>query len=205
MVISGGPDAQSSGLRFVLEMASGFRHSPQRPWVDEQVSRYGAEILDMAAYDSDFRVREVAVDVISIEQALTMPGDLSLLLGDRELVATYQAKLTAGEEVLIRGLAAIGRFLVEHQQLPWVSAPLYDDPLPLITMQMSSLLDNFRELDEFTGLGLATAIAVGSELSDLPTFRHAYRLSDLPMPTQFRRLFRDWAAGRVEFAEIINR
>jgi hypothetical protein len=83
-------------------------------------------------------------------------------------------------------------------------APLYEDPLPLITMQMTSMLEKFRSPDELTGLGLAAAIAIGSELSDLPTFRRAYRLSDLPMPAQFRRLFRDWAAGRVEFAEITN-
>jgi hypothetical protein len=205
MVASGEQDAQAAGLRFFLEMARGFRYSPQRSWVDEQANRYHAEILDIAAHDSDFRVRAVSVDVISVGQALAMPGGLSVLFRDRELIASYQAKLTAGEEILIRALAVIGRFLVEHQQLPWVSAPLYDEPLPLITMQMTSMLDKFRELDEFTGLGLAAAIAIGSELSDLPTFRHAYRLSDLPMPAQFRRMFRDWAAGRIEFAEIIKR
>jgi hypothetical protein len=205
MVNSGESDAQALGLRFVLKAASGFRSSPQRSWVDEQVSQYGVEILDMAARDIGFRVDAVAGDAVSVEQALTMPGGLSVLLGDRGLVAAYQAKLTAGEEILIRGLAAIGRFLVEHQRLPWVRAPLYDEPLPLITMQMTSMLDKFRNLDEFTGLGLAAAIALGSELSDLPTFRHAYRLSELPMPARFRGLFRDWAAGRVELAEITGR
>jgi hypothetical protein len=133
-----------------------------------------------------------------------MPGDLSVLLGDRELVADYQAKLTADEETLMRALAAIGRFLAEHEQLPWVSANLYDEPLPLITMRMSSLLEMFKDRDEFTGLGLAAAIAIGSELSDLPTFKQAYRLSELPMPTRFRRLFKEWAAGRVEFVTITN-
>jgi hypothetical protein len=110
--------------------------------------------------------------------------------------------LTADEESLSQALASIGRFLVEHPQRPWVSAPLYDDPLPLITMQMSSMLDMFSSRDEFTGLGLAASIAIGSELSDMPTFRHAYRLTELPMPVPFTELFRDWAAGRVEFATI---
>jgi hypothetical protein len=208
MVTSEELDTQVAGLRFVFEMGRGPLHSPPKPsveWVAEQVSRYDTEIFAIAAHDMKFRVHAVSVDVISVEQALTMPGGLSVLLGDRELVVIYQAKLTASEEILTRGLAAIGRFLVEHPQLPWVSAPLYDDPLPLITMQMTSMLDKFRKLDEFTGLGLAAAIAIGSELSDLPTFRHAYRMSELPMPAQFRKLFQDWAAGRIEFAEIINR
>jgi hypothetical protein len=203
-VTSGEPDRKVSGLRFVLEMAGWFRNSPLDLLVDELVSQYHTEILDLSALDCDFRVRAVARDVISAEDALTMPGDLSVLLGDRELVADYQAKLTADEETLMRALAAIGRFLAEHEQLPWVSANLYDEPLPLITMRMSSLLEMFKDRDEFTGLGLAAAIAIGSELSDLPTFKQAYRLSELPMPTRFRRLFKEWAAGRVEFVTITN-
>jgi hypothetical protein len=111
--------------------------------------------------------------------------------------------LAAGEETLIRALTAIGRFLTEHQQPPWVRASLYGDPLPLITMQMTSMLEEFSLLDEFTRLGLAAAIAIGNELSDLPTLRHSYRLSELPMPAPFRQLFRDWATGRVHFAEVI--
>jgi hypothetical protein len=204
MAISGNGADHALGLRFVLEIAKGPRHSPLRRWVDEQISRHSAMFLDIAAHDSDFRLRAVSVDVLSVERALAMPGNLSVLLGDRELVAKYQARLTACDEILIRALAAIGRFLTEHQQLPWVRAPLYDEPLPLITMQMTSMLDTFRKLDEFTGLGLAAAIALGIELSDLPTFRHAYRLSELPMPARFRRLFQDWTAERVEFAEITN-
>ncbi|MGH3249053.1 MAG: NACHT domain-containing protein [Trebonia sp.] len=194
-----------SGLQLVLEMARWFRRSPRRLWVDEQISRYGAEILELATQGGEFRALAVSAGIISIEQALAMPGDLSVLLGDRELVAEYQAKLTAGEESLTQGLATIGRFLVEHPRVPWVRAPLYDEPLPLITMQMASMLEEFKKLDEFTGLGLAAAIAIGSELSEMPTFRHAYRLSELPMPTPFRMLFRDWTSERVEFAEITDR
>lgn len=204
MVTAGKPDAQASALRLVLGMAKYSGRAPQQPWVDEQVSQYRAEILDIAAHDGDFRVLAVSADAISAEEALAMPGGLSVLLRDWELVAAYQAKLTADEETLMRALTAIGRFLAEHEQLPWVSVPLYDEPLPLITMRMSSLLEMFKDRDEFTGLGLAAAIAIGSELSDLATFKQAYRLSELPMPTRFRRLFKEWAAGRVEFAEITN-
>jgi hypothetical protein len=202
MVTSGQPGAEGLGLRLVLQLAAGFRNSPQRQWVDEQVSRYGTKILDIAIRDIKFRVTAVSVDIISIEHALAMPGDLSVLFCSRGLVTFYQAKLTADEEMLTRALAAIGRFLVEHDELPWVNAPLYAEPLPLITMRMSDLLAMFKDADQFTGLGLAAAIAIGSELSDLPTFKQAYRLSELPMPGQFRPLFRDWAAGRVEFAAI---
>ncbi|HEY6491890.1 MAG TPA: NACHT domain-containing protein [Trebonia sp.] len=207
MLAPGDPTARISALRFILRMAEGFRHSPQRPWVDSQVSRYAVEFLHAATLDSDFRVRAVAVDVISVAQALAMPGGLDVLFSDRELVVAYQARLGlgVGEGVLLEALADIGRFLAAHEQFPWVRAPLYDDPLPLITLPMSSLLDMSTGLDEFTGLGLAAAIAIGSELSDLATFMQAHRLSDLPMPARFRELFRDWAAGRIAFVEITNR
>jgi hypothetical protein len=33
--------------------------------------------------------------------------------------------------------------------------------------------------------------AMREQLSDMPTFRYAYRLSELPMPARFRPLFRD--------------
>jgi NACHT domain len=204
MIASGVPDAQASALRFVLWLAVWFRRSPHQPWVDKQVSRYRAEILGIAGHDGDFRVLAVSAGVISAGQALAMPGGLSVLLGDRKLVAAYQAKLTADEETLMRALTAIGRFLAQHEQLPWVSAPLYDEPLPLIAMRMSSLLEMFKDRDEFTGLGLAAAIAIGSELSDLPTFKQAYRLSELPMPDRFRAQFKDWAAGRVEFVKVTD-
>jgi hypothetical protein len=36
-------------------------------------------------------------------------------------------------------------------------------------------------------------------------FRQACRLAELPMPAQFRRMFRDWEAGRVEFTGISGR
>jgi hypothetical protein len=187
---------QQNILLFLTICVSSSRPSPLT------VRRLTSAILDLAARDSDFRVRAVAMDVVSVEQALAMPGGLGALLGDRALVVAHQAKLTADEGALIRALGAIGRFLVEHEERPWVRASLYDEPLPLITMRMSGLLAMFRDRDEFTGLGLAAAIALGSELSDLPTFKQAYRLSELPMPTRFRGLFKDWAAGRVEFAEI---
>jgi hypothetical protein len=204
MAASGDRDAYALALRFVVEMAKGFRHAPWRPWVDEQIGRHGTVVLDIAAHDVDFRRCAVSVDVISVERALGMPGDLSVLFGDRKLVTAYQAKLTVDQVALTRALAAVGRFLAEHEQLPWVSAPLYEEPLPLITVRMTDLLAMFKDQDEFTGLGLAAAIAIGSELSDLPTFKQAYRLSELPMPARFRALFRDWAAGRVEFVEITN-
>ena len=203
MVASGESDAQVAGLRFVLEMASVFRQSPQRTWADEQISRYGSEIVDIASRDRAFRVCAVVADAISAEQALAMPGYLSALLGDGTLVTMCWAMLGANEdEILINALEAIGRFLMRHEQLPWLKAPLYDEPLP--ATMMTSMLDSVRYLDEFSGLGLAATIAIGTELSDLPASGEAYRLAELPMPVRFRRLFRDWTAGRVEFAEITS-
>jgi hypothetical protein len=206
MVTSGDPAVRASGLWLVINMAGWSNYSPSREpwiaWVDAQVGRYGSVILDMAAHDAAFRLHAVYADVISVEQALAMPGGLDILFGDRTIVAYYQTKLASDRPVLMRALAAIGHFLSEHEQVPWVRARLYEEPLPIITMPMSGLLDMSTGLDEFTGLGLAAAIAIGSELSELPTFMQAHRLSDLPMPARFRELFRDWGPGRTAFVEI---
>lgn len=200
MAASDDPDTRAQGLLFVLKMTQGFRHSTWRPWADEQISKHRATVLDAAARDIDFRLCATSVNAISVEQALTMPGGLSVLFRDRNLIGTYLAKLTADDENVSQAFAAIGRFLTGHPHLPWVSAPLYDDPLPLFTVQVPTLLDIFGGRDEFTGLGLAASIAIGSELSDTPTFRQVYRLTELPIPARFRKLFHDWTAGHVELA-----
>jgi hypothetical protein len=216
MIASGEESTRKLALRFLLETIDWLAPSPLKSRLERQADQYAAEILDTAARDSDFRVRAVSVGAISIEQALAMPGDLSVLFEDRALIGHYEARLAADEETLmeslaggdespIHELAAIGRFLVERPQLPWVRASLYDEQLPLITVQMASLLDMLRDLDEATGLGLAAAIAIGIELSDLPTSRQVYRLSKLPMPVPFRKLFRDWAVGDADFVKITNK
>jgi NACHT domain len=208
MVSSEDLAGRARGLRFILEMTDGFRDVPWRPWADDQVGRYRAEIIDLAAVDHRIRACAVRAGAISTGQALTMTGGLSVLLADRELVAAYQARLTRVEEPpaeAIEAIEAIGRFITAAPELPWVRAPLYDDALAPITWMTERLLDNFSPSDEFTGLGLAVAIAVGTELSDLlPPIRQTYRLPEWPMSKEFRQLFRDWAAGRVNFVELVD-
>jgi hypothetical protein len=204
MIASGDPDSQNSALRFVLEMAKGFRHSPLRPWVDDQIRRYGAEVLDACATDIVFRTSAIGADVISIEQALAMPGDLSALFADRELMKTFEGRLDVRALGIFDSLAAVGRFIAEHPRLPWVRAALYDAPLPTIVPGKGRLADGSGLLDEFAGLGVAAAIALGCELSNLRSLRRTYGLSEIPMPARFKELFQDWAAGLVDFVEILD-
>jgi hypothetical protein len=66
------------------------------------------------------------------------------------------------------------------------------------------LADGSGLLDEFAGLGVAAAIALGCELSNLRSLRRTYGLSEIPMPARFKELFQDWAAGLVDFVEILD-
>jgi hypothetical protein len=173
-------------------------------WADKLTSGYADEIVDYVDRSVELRILALHAGIITIEQALAMPGDLSALFGDRELIEVFQARLEVTSPGIFEGLAAVGRFIGEHPRLPWVRAALYDGPLPTIATEKSDLSDEFGMLDEFAGLGVAAAIALGCELSSLRPLRRTYGLSEIPMPARFKELFQDWAGGRVDFVEIID-
>jgi NACHT domain len=128
----------------------------------------------------------------------------------------------------IQEFAAIGRYLASHPATPWVRTVSHDfsrpalDPLGISTGQ--SILR-----DEEVTLGLAAVVCVSIELSGRTVWkeRNPHRLPeglamllfqyemtrrqrltsaalpDLPVPVQFKQVFRDWAVGRVDFVEIV--
>ena len=207
MVSSEDPAERARGLRFILEMAGRFRALRSRPWIDDQLGRYRREILDAAPADHRIRACAVRAGVLATGQALAMPGGLSVLLADRELADAYQTGRAEAQGRLIdtlQDLEAIGRFIAASPPLPWVRAPLYDKAYSPVNAERMPLPDRISTADPFTGLGVAATVAVRAELSDLPTSRAAYMLPELPMPDEFRPLFADWAAGRVDFVEVIG-
>jgi hypothetical protein len=152
-------------------------------------------------------------------------GSESYTLWLWEVLATGNA--SAGT---VADLAAIGRYLLADPALPWVRSPRWArlarlarhtaQPLRGITESMGS------PPDEFAVLGAAAVICVCCEVDTDPNGyltlgspgtdpasvlgRYIIRrstpghdeLPDLPVPTQFRQLFRDWAQRRVNFVEI---
>ena len=181
-----------------------------RQWAAEQRDRYTAEIRAAAGRNERLRTRAVYAQVVSLGEALAMPGRLSALMrSSPNILSTYatdpypvSAYVRSGHrDARLRDfdeLAAIGRYLVSHPGLPWVRAPR------LKRAAMGARRDDMPERrppDELSGLGYAAATAIYVELSDPPKRRSA--LSHVPMPDRFRQLFHDWAAGKVNVTEIL--
>jgi hypothetical protein len=122
--------------------------------------------------------------------------------------------------------AAIGRYLADHSGLPWIQGSSsmgdlgIDDHYYRLVGQIQ-----LATLDEIESLGIAATACIGFEMLNLargdgilgpylmPTVgspllsqyigsrmsRADYQLEDLPVPNEFRQIFRDWAEGCVSF------
>ena len=126
MIESGDPKVRTIGLRLAVGLAVRERSSEWRQWTLEQAQRYKDEIASQAVRDIWLRSMALHTNVISIEQALAMPGELSALM-------SYAPQLVSGNyrppfpiSLIFAGrtseLAAIGRHLAAHPTLPWVRA-----------------------------------------------------------------------------------
>jgi hypothetical protein len=124
--------------------------------------------------------------------------------------------------------AAIGRYLANHGTLPWLKG---SPPTGLLSMGAILGEDYYYQLvdqiqltavDEMERLGIIASACISYELigswssfaaptADSPVlFRYIanrrnstdYELEDLPVPDEFKKVFRDWAAGRIDFVDL---
>ena len=132
----------------------------------------------------------------------------------------------ASEESMSEDFAAIGHFLIDHPEPPWLSACLSSrwEPVSLFGEDESvSGPGVFEAKDPIIYLGVAATILIAAEMTrnrnlptegDLPlgSFSDLYpyillrwgheqgaQLPELPLPERFQRLFRAWASQRTDF------
>jgi NACHT domain len=174
-------------------------------WAQEQVRRYTAEIAREAPHDEWLRRLALGLNIITTEQVLKMPDGFNTLANESAMrffyvgLSSYLRSLCLrlqDDEDDVDELATIGRHLVSNPALPWARADDYGYP-PYEDMSVP----NSSTLDHYSGLGAAAAFAIDSELSPSSGARPDLSVS-LPMPAEFTSVFRDWAAGTVDFVEI---
>jgi NACHT domain len=110
--------------------------------------------------------------------------------------------------------AAIGHYLLRHKALPWVRGRYVSDYLAsdwierIIVDLVDGLPDNaqLKKLDEAGKLGVTATLCILVEIGQLSARDRSYyvALPGLAIPVELREVFRDWAAGRVNFVEFVD-
>ena len=195
-------------LELLLSIAERAANEFFDAWAKEQISHYAPQIRVEATASTDFRRIALYAREIPLSEALEMPGGPSAIVNwlewqvydrivERHILNedSVPVKDTTGQ------LASIGRYLARHPAPPWICS--HSDRVRALTMaQVASALDNLKSLDEFSGLGFAAVFAMWNEISRIR--RPRPDLSGIPMPGEFKGMFRDWAAGQVSFVEILE-
>jgi len=211
MITTGQQSAKLAGLQILLSMTiPGIRRDKfWHDWCEKFTILYAAEVQTSSAHSPALRTLALFTSIISIDQALAMPGGFDAIsqrypiIGVGPLVP-YPLYMTPDHGSADPDLAAVavatavGKYLVDHPALPWASGP------PDRFGTIGSYLDRLTKanLDDLSGLGSAAAYAVNAEFRGLERTSMGPAILKLPMPSQFRQLFRDWADGRVNLVEL---
>jgi NACHT domain len=200
-------------------------------------------ILAEAVHHTAMRHAALQHDLLTVAQALEMPGGLLPLVQEQyakifdhhwtsyfmnaiyELAHgdtdPYYPGTRDGLSKAIDDLAGLGRYLLAHPQLPWITGPAegWEDYFGDIPAKRA--IPPAR-LDPIAYLGGAATLLISIEYTKsraLPSARqlgplrdlHPYidsrcggsyaELPDLPVPDTFRQTFRDWAGNKVSFAQ----
>jgi len=140
--------------------------------------------------------------------------------------AVHSGLPRASEESMSEDFAAVGQFLIDHPEPPWLSVRLSSrwEPVSLFAQDDSvSGTGLFEARDPIIYLGAVGAILIAAELTrnrvlaaeggpPLGAFSNLYpyillrwgheqdaQLPELPVPEQFQCLFRNWATNNTDF------
>jgi hypothetical protein len=140
--------------------------------------------------------------------------------------AVHSGLPRATEESMSEDFEAVGRFLIDHPDPPWLSVDLPSryEPVSLFGGDdFTPALDLFEAKDPVTYLGAAAAILIAAEMTKnrvlpeedslpLGAFSSLYPyimqrwghepdtyLPEIPVPDRFERLFRNWANQNIDF------
>jgi hypothetical protein len=204
---SGDPRAAPEALRLLLELADHRGRDPSwHEWAAALASRHAADIAGACAASSELRTMALYANVITVEQALKMPGGLSALMQpvpqllECTLTTPYPGDLYM--TVTVHGVndeeafTVIGRYAISHPALPMTRASDYDFGLA-DSFDEEVLRSEGAHLSETAGLGLAVVHAICAEVFGWDGERPR---ADLPMPARFKQTFSDWAEGKADFA-----
>jgi hypothetical protein len=195
-------------------------------WSRDQAARYAPEITAECAAHGRLRRSALIANVISIEQALAMPGGLGALMEIYPQILSMHSpdpypvllvgSLSAKEGLpgkIREELSVIGSYVARDTNLHFsISRATALSARGYTLGPIGPGLEDLP-LDELASLACATVSAIYSEFqfpelsdevkklrrNDKTAAARAGNIHRIPMPPQFRRLFRDWAEGRVSF------
>jgi NACHT domain len=212
MVTSDQESTTLAGLQIALSMIMTnvpYRDEFWNNWSKESATLYTAKVETFSVCSPALRTLALFTSVISIDQALAMPGGFDAIsqrypiIGIGPLVPypLFMTPTHGGESHDSASVAvstAVGKYLVDHPTLPWASGP------PDRFGSIANYIDNLTKanLDEFCSLGSAAAYAVNAEFRGLERASMGLAIEKMPIPSQFRQLFRDWADGNVNLVEL---
>lgn len=197
MVQSPDPDIQLGGLHLAIFLPFGEQRTDYGPGLPgssqlarfwwrrtaEHLQAHAAMITAMAANDPEVRMGAIWWDVITVGQALGMPGGPDLLFTNP--AGNFGGRWTsylpqAAQELIIQGnragtsgypitdLAAFGHYLAEAQHLPWVGElPDLRPYLRYDRWKQPDAADLTRvPVDPFAYLGAAAALCIAVESAE---------------------------------------
>jgi hypothetical protein len=211
MVASDQESVKLAGLQIALSLAM---HGMQRDgfwvnWSKKLTTLYAAEAESFSAHSPALRTLALFTSVISIDQALAMSGGFGAISQRYPIIGIgpiipyprYMAPDSGRQAPDSAGIAvatAVGKYLVDHPTLPWASGP--PDRFHSIANRVDKLSN--ANLDDFSGLGAAASYAVHAEFRGLERKSMGLAFEGLPIPSQFRQLFRDWADKKANLVEL---
>ena len=177
-----------------------------KDWGEKMIALYKSQIESFSSHSRALRTLALFSSIISIDQALAMPGGFGAIsqrypiIGIGPLVPypLFMAPDYGGDSANVAVSTAIGRYLISHPSLPWASGP--PDRFNLIANRIDQLAK--ANLDQFSALGAAASYAVNAEFRELERTSRGAAIERLPLPAQFRQLFRDWASGQINLVEL---
>ena len=200
-----------AGLQIALSLAMSTMHAGDfwANWCEELTALYATAVEAFSALSPALRTLALYTSVISIDQALAMPGGFSTISQRYPIIGfipvvpypLYMAPSLGGktpDPASIAVCTAVGKYLVDHPDLPWASGS--PDHFNHITNRIDELTS--AKLDEFSSLGAGAAYAVNAEFRGLERKSIGLVIERFPLPAQFRQLFRDWANGNVNLIEL---
>jgi hypothetical protein len=196
---------RAEALRILLEVPEITADTHWKQWSADQARRHAAEIAACSAWSSELRTLALHAGLMTLDEALPMPGGLDALLVPAGSLlepaphCPYPAWLymQADGEVAEHEFALIGRRITGHPEPPWTRASSEGFGISDIHHQ-SVLAEAGASLGELAGLGLAAMHAICCELFPFSAGTSGRPPVDgLPMPPGFEETFRDWAENRL--------
>jgi hypothetical protein len=213
LIASDDKETSTEGLEFILEFCIFLAINPLTEWAQEQARIRKIDISTKAAHSEALRTLALHAGIISLEQAIKMPGGLGALMSD----SAYRTRIANIEPYPVRqytrlarspsyqnallDFTAIGKHVISIRTPPWASGiPYYHGRFAI---SLGGFPDSRKpQLNPVCGLGVGALMAINAELGRSGRIDESAVIETLPMPQHYKELFRLWATHKLNVVEL---